>query len=77
MYIFHSDKKPDYIPTLEELKNKKETLVSFEMEKYYQKVKKILIENRRFLDMLAERLGKDRLITYHTVQEIKNECYQN
>ncbi len=61
----------------EELKNKKETLVSFEMEKYYQKVKRILIENRRFLDMLAERLGKDRLITYHTVQEIKNECYQN
>lgn len=59
----------------EELKNKKETIVSFEMEKYYQKVRRILIENREFLDKLAERLRKDRLITYHTIQEIKNECY--
>ena len=59
----------------EELKSKKETLVSFEMEKYYQKVKKILIDNREFLDKLAERLMKDKLMTYHTVQKIKNECY--
>ena len=74
-YGFHSWEGIPSRDSSEELKNKKETLVSFEMEKYYQKVKKILIENRRFLDMLAERLGKDRLITYHTVQEIKNECY--
>lgn len=59
----------------EELKSKKETLVSFEMEKYYQKVKKILIDNREFLDKLAERLMTDKLMTYHTVQKIKNECY--
>ncbi len=59
----------------EELKNKKETLVSFEMEKYYQKVKRLLIENRTFLDKLAEKLMKEKLITYHTVQSIKAECY--
>ena len=59
----------------EALKDRKETLVSFEMEKYYQKVKRILIENRTFLDKLVERLVREKLITYHTVQEIKNECY--
>ncbi len=59
----------------EELRNRKETLVSFEMEKYYQKAKRILIENRAFLDRLAERLMQERLVTYHTVQEIRKECY--
>ncbi len=59
----------------DELKNKKETLVSYEMEKYYQKVKRILIENREFLDKLAESLSKNKTITYHTIQKIKTDCY--
>ncbi|MBO4537402.1 MAG: AAA family ATPase [Erysipelotrichaceae bacterium] len=58
-----------------EFMNKKETLVSFEMEKYYQKTRKILIDNRQFLDALAKRLMKEKTITYHSVQAIRNECY--
>ncbi|MCR5066980.1 MAG: AAA family ATPase [Erysipelotrichaceae bacterium] len=58
------------------LMSRKETLVSFEMSKYYQKVRRMLIENRPFLDKLAETLMKDKVITYHTVQNIKNSCYQ-
>ncbi len=74
-YGFHNWEGIPEHDSSEELKNKKETLVSFEMEKYYQKVKRILIENRNFLDKLAERLMKEKLITYHTVQDIKAECY--
>lgn len=59
--------------TSEALTNKKETLVSFEMEKYYQKTKRILIENREFLDKLAETVKKEKTITYHTVQAIKSQ----
>lgn len=60
-----------------ELRNKKEILMSFEMEKYYQKTKRILIDNMWFLDRLADTLMKERTITYHTVQKIRNECYKN
>ena len=74
-YGFHSWEGITERDSSNELKNKKETLVSFEMEKYYQRVKRILIENKEFLDMLAERLMKDKLITFHTVQEIKAACY--
>ena len=63
-YGFHSWEGIPSRDSSEELKNKKETLVSFEMEKYYQKVKKILIENRRFLDMLAERLRNEKVIYF-------------
>lgn len=60
----------------EELKSRKETLASFEMEKYCQKVKRVLIENRNFLDRLAAELRQEGLITYHVVQQIRSECYK-
>ncbi|MBQ6655139.1 MAG: AAA family ATPase [Erysipelotrichaceae bacterium] len=59
----------------QKMRSEKETLVCFEMSKYYQKTRKILIENRQFLDALAKKLMKEKTITYHSVQAIRNECY--
>ena len=43
-----------------ELANRKELLVSFEMDRYYRKAKKILLDNKGFLDSLASELAEKR-----------------
>jgi hypothetical protein len=74
-YGFHSwEGITEGMESSNELKNKKETLVSFEMEKYYQKVRRILINNRFFLDAVARELMNRKLITYRDVQAIKASC---
>ena len=66
----------DEAESSQDLKKRNEILMAFETEKYYQKTKRILINNRSFLDMLAEKLMQDKVITYQTIQDIKNECYK-
>ena len=56
-----------------ELKNRKETLVSYEIQKYYLKAKRVLIENREFLDLIANDLMNKGVVTYRRIQEIKAE----
>jgi ATP-dependent Zn protease len=44
------------------------------MEKLYEKSKKILIDNREFLDKLATALMNKDILTNVEIQEIKATC---
>ena len=55
----------------EDLKNRKESLVSYEIQKYYLKAKRILIENREFLDLVANDLMEKGIVTFRRIQDIK------
>ncbi len=48
--------------------------LSFEIEKFYQKAKKILIDNREFLDKLATALMNKDILTSAEIQTIKATC---
>ena len=49
--------------------------IAVELSRYYMKTKKILIENRAFLDAITEALITDRTITYKTIEKIKKNVY--
>ena len=53
---------------------KQYTQMAFEMEKFYQKAKKVLIDNREFLDKLATALMNKDILTNVEIQEIKATC---
>ena len=55
-------------------KAKKENIIYKEMERYYQIAKKILIENRIFLDKLAHKLVEKQTLLSKDIQQIKEEC---
>ena len=55
--------------------DRKETIVSFQMQQYYQKTKKLLIENRGFLDALANELMEKKTIVHADIQRIKGSIY--
>ena len=48
--------------------------ISFEMEKFYHKAKKILIDNREFLDKLATALMNKDVLTGVEIQAIRATC---
>ena len=48
--------------------------ISFEMEKFYHKAKKILIDNREFLDKVATALMNKDILTSVEIQAIKATC---
>ena len=48
--------------------------MAIEVTRYYQMTKKILADNREFLDKLAEELVKKETITTEEVQAIKKSC---
>ncbi len=48
--------------------------ISFEMENFYKKAKKILIDNREFLDKLAQALINKDILTSVEIQAIKATC---
>lgn len=48
--------------------------ISFEMEKFYHKAKKILIDNREFLDKLAHALMEKDILTSIEIEQIKATC---
>lgn len=41
------------------------------MERYYAEAKKLILENRAFLDNLAERLQEKNTLVYSEIREIK------
>ena len=53
------------------LLEKKDRLIASEIERYYQIAKRILIENRVFLENVIEALMKHKTITYREMQNIK------
>ena len=48
--------------------------ISFEMEKFYHKAKKILIDNREFLDKVATALMNKDILTSVEIEAIKATC---
>ena len=46
----------------------------FECEKYYKMAKKILIENREFLDKIAHELMEKETILQSDIKRIKESC---
>ena len=61
-------------PLSSETRTKIERSVADEMNSYYQKTKKILIDNREFLDKLASALATKETLLANEIQEIKNSC---
>ena len=56
------------------LMERKNAQISFEMENFYKKAKKILIDNREFLDKLAQALMNKDTLTSVEIQAIKATC---
>lgn len=57
-----------------ELLSRRENLVYSEMERYFQKAKKLLIDNREFLDNIAKELIEKKTIISHDIKDIKIQC---
>ncbi len=57
-----------------DLLSRKENNVFDEIEKYYQDAKKILVENRDFLNAVAQELVKKITLTQKDIKEIKKNC---
>ena len=57
--------------TLEWLLAKNNQLVSKEVNRYYQQTKRILVENREFLDKLAEALMEKKTLLQKDIKEIR------
>ena len=53
---------------------KREQVVAMDMNKYYQKTKKILAENRVFLDKMTEALIEKKMLTQKDIKTIKDSC---
>ena len=53
---------------------KKEQVVAMDMNKYYGQAKKILAENRVFLDKMTEALIEKKMLTQKEIKEIRGSC---
>ncbi len=51
---------------------KKDRQVAFEVERYYQAAKRIIAENRPFLDSVIAALLEQHTVTYRNIEEIKS-----
>ena len=51
----------------------RDRLVAQELTKYYQTAKKILIDNRSFLDAVVDGLMKKKTLTCNEIQEIRDK----
>lgn len=57
----------------DEVKNRKDNRIAEEMNKYYAQAKRILIENRAFLDAVAEALLEKKILVASDILHIKDE----
>ena len=60
-----------------ELYVRKENAIYQELEKCYQEAKKILMENREFLDKVADELLKKKILLYTDIDKIRDEIKKN
>ena len=56
-----------------ELYVRRESAIYQELEKYYFEAKKILMENREFLDKVADELLKKKILLYTDINKIRGE----
>ena len=61
----------------DQLISRREMQISVEMENFFWKAKKILVDNREFLDKLARRLVEKKTLLNMDIQELKASCKQN
>ena len=59
----------------EDLKQRKERMISAELDRFYKEAKKILTENRPFLDAVVEALLEKEILLYNDIQVIKEKIY--
>ena len=64
-------KREFYMPPSEALVSRKERLVAQEMERYYRRAKKILVENRNFLDKLVAELLERKTLSQKDIKELR------
>lgn len=65
-------KREFYMPPTERLLARKEQLVAQEMERYYQKARMVLVENRNFLDKLIVELLERKTLSQKDIKEIRS-----
>ena len=53
---------------------RRDRLVAFEMERYYQMAKRIIAENRAFLDVITDALVDRKTLTYRELAKIKEQA---
>ena len=53
------------------LEERRKTLISFEMERYYQQAKRTIIDNREYLDSIAKELFDKKVLLAKDVQRLK------
>lgn len=71
---FGFDKNVLYGINSTENKERRDLQKTIEMQRYYQIAKKILIDNREFLDKVAQALMVKDVLTSTEIQEIKASC---
>lgn len=59
----------------EHLLKKKDMMIASELERLYRQAKKIIIENRDFLDAVTRELVEKKTITYRDMQGIRSRLY--
>ncbi len=59
----------------EHLLKKKDMMIASELERLYKQAKKIIIENRDFLDAVTQELIEKKTITYRDMQGIRSRFY--
>lgn len=69
------DKKGLRCDTSDALCQRTESHVHDELGRYYSAVKKILVDNRSFLDRLAHTLAERKTLTYKDIKEIREDIY--
>lgn len=52
-------------------KENRDRMMVYDMERYYQEARKIIIANRDFFEALVEALTKERIVLAHEIQAIK------
>ena len=60
-----------------EVYSQQATIIQSQMDKYYQRARKILIDNRDFLERLTVLLEEKKTITYKDIQKVKTESKLN
>ena len=53
------------------LEERRMTIICYEMERYYQQAKKILVDNKNYLEVLAKELFNKKVLLAKDIQELK------
>lgn len=59
----------------QELRNRKDAIIAYEVARFYRQTKKIIIENREFLDAIKQALIDKKVITFLDMQKIRKRLF--